>query len=148
MDVKHPLKMDPISALGLAASIIQIIDATTTTIKYLNDVKAAPKDRAQLAQEATSILVLLTQLRYRLEGADSEDPWYNGIRRLGTDNGPLQQLHDTMVSLADKLEPKSGIKTVGKALLWSLEKRECTELLSKIQRLNVLISLALQDDHL
>ena len=140
--------MDLISGLGLVASITQLIDATTTTLKHLNNVNSAPRDRAQLAQEATGILVLLTQLRYRLEGADSKNPWYNGIRRLGTDNGPLQQLHNTMVFLAEKLQPKSGIKRAGKALLWSLEKRECAELLSKIQRLNVLISLALQDDQL
>ena len=140
--------MDVITGAGLVASIIQIIDATTKAIKYLNDVKDAPKDRVQLAHEATSILVLLTQLRYRLEGEDAKASWYAGIRGLGSVNGPLMQLHGAMLSLAKRLEPSFGMKRAAKALVWTIEKKECTEILGKIQRLNLLVSLALQGDRL
>ena len=56
--------MDPITAAGLIASIAQLIGTTTQTIQYLNDMKDAPKYRAKLAQEASSLLMLLTDLRY------------------------------------------------------------------------------------
>ena len=108
--------MDPITGLGLVASVIQIIGATSTAIKYLNDAKDAPKDRAQLAQKVTNILVLLTQLRYRLEGADTKGAWYDGIRRLGIDNGPLQQLHRTMVSFAKNTRAEVGHQECGESL--------------------------------
>lgn len=55
--------MDPVTVVGLAASIVQLIDATTTVIKYLNDVKDAPKDRATLAREGSGLLALFTDLR-------------------------------------------------------------------------------------
>ena len=140
--------MDPITGLGLAVNIIQIIDTTTKAVKYLNDVKDAPKDRALLAQEATSTLVLLTQLRYRLEGTNAKDPWHVGIRSLGALDGPLAQLLAAMNSLATKLEPSSGMRKVAKVLIWSIEKKECVEILGRIQRINVLISVVLQGDQM
>ncbi len=59
--------MDPASAIGLGASIVQLIDATAKAIQYLNEVKNAPKERAKLARVATGLLSLLTDLRYRIE---------------------------------------------------------------------------------
>jgi hypothetical protein len=81
--------MDPITAVGLAASVVQLIDATTTAIKYLNDVNDAPTDRATLAREGSSLLALFTDLRYRVEEADSTGAWFAGIRSLGVEGGPL-----------------------------------------------------------
>ncbi len=60
---------DPITAIGLAASIVQLIDATTKAYKYLNEVKHATKDRAELAMEAANLVPLLTSLRNRVEKA-------------------------------------------------------------------------------
>ena len=140
--------MDPITGLDLAVNIIQIIDTTTKAVKYLNDVKDAPKDRALLAQEATSTLVLLTQLGYRLEGTNTIDPWHVGIRSLGALDGPLAQLLAAMNSLAIKLEPSSRMRKVAKVLIWSIEKKESVEILGRIQRINVLISVALQGDQM
>src|SRR5438046_7959257 len=105
-------------AVGLAASIVQLIDATTKIIKYLNDVKDAPKDRARLARETTSLLALLTDLRYRVDEAKSTDPWFTGVRSLGVERGPLEQFKEAMEELARKLKPESGVKMFSKALRW------------------------------
>jgi hypothetical protein len=140
--------MDPVTAVGLAASIIQLIDATTTAVKYLNDVKDAPKDRGTPAREGSSLLALFTDLRYRLEEAESTDPWFTGVRSLGVEGGPLDQFKDAMEELAMKLKPEAGIKNFGKALIWTLDKNEINNILSKIERLKALVSLALQKDHL
>jgi hypothetical protein len=79
--------MDLVTVVGLAFSIIQLIDAIVKAVKYLNYVKNASKDRAMLAQEATSLLVLLTNLRYRVEDPKTADPWFTGICSLGVEGG-------------------------------------------------------------
>ncbi len=58
--------MEAVTAVGLAASIVQLINVRTTAKaeKYLNDVEDAPKDRSRLAQEASSLLPLLMSLRF------------------------------------------------------------------------------------
>jgi hypothetical protein len=141
-------RMDPAAVVGLAASIVQLIGATTKAIKYLNDVKNAPKDRARLAREAISLLGLLTDLRYRVEEVKSTDPWLSGIHSLGVEGGPLEQFKNAMDELAVKLKPKSGVKGFGRVLLWTLDKNEIGNILSKIERLKTLVSFSLQKDHL
>jgi hypothetical protein len=140
--------MDPITAVGLAASIVQLIDATTKAIKYLNGVKDAPKERATLAREGSSLLALFIDLRYRVEEAKSTDTWFTGVRSLTGEGGPLGQFKDIMEELAKKLKPEAGIKKFGKALIWTLDKNEISNILSKIERLKTLVTLALQKDHL
>jgi hypothetical protein len=132
----------------LVASIIQLIDVTAQTIKYLNDIKEAPKDRGRLARETTSLLALLTDLRYRVEEAKSAEPWFTSVCALGVEGGPLSQLYEAMETLVRKLRLERGLKKLGKALVWTLEKNDVLEILSKIERLKTLVSLALQNDHL
>jgi hypothetical protein len=140
--------MDPVTAIGLVASIVQLIDATTTAIKYLNDVKDAPKDRATLAREAANLLVLLMDLRCRVEEAEPTDPCFIGVRSLGVKGGPLDQFKETMENLANEMKPQTGMKKLGKTLLWTLDKNNISDILSKIERLKTLVILALGKDHL
>ena len=77
--------MDPLS---ITATILQL---TSRVIEYLNDVKDAPKDRAQCAIEASNLYSLLTTLRYRLEEGNSNEPWYAEVQKLCTKDGPLDQ---------------------------------------------------------
>ena len=73
--------MDPISIVGLSASVIQISDATIKILRYLNDVRNASKEQAQIAQEGTLLLALLTSIKYRLEITDAKDQWARGVLR-------------------------------------------------------------------
>ena len=138
--------MDPITTVGLVASIAQIIGAITKVLRYLNDVKNAPKARAQVAQEASLLLALLTSLRYRLEDTDSKDLWVQGVMTLGMASGPLDQFREALEALAGKLQSSGTVKSVGKALLWHFEKKEVDEFLNRMERLKSFISLALQGD--
>jgi hypothetical protein len=138
--------MDPVSAIGLIASLASLIDATSTTLRYLNNVKNAPKSRAQIAQEASLLLALLTNLRYRLEDSDASEPWVQGVLTLGMANGPLDQFKVVLESLAMRLHNPSTGKSIGKALVWPFEKKEIDELLGKMERLKSFINLALQGD--
>lgn len=139
--------MDPITVIGLVASVVQLIETTAIVVQYLNEVKNAPKERARLAQEVTNLLALLTTLRYKLEEANGTDPWFVGIRSLGVALGPLDQLKNAMEDLAKKLEARDGLK-ISKSLIWPINKKECDRILAKIEREKTSIGLALQGDTL
>ena len=138
--------MDPVSVIGLIASLAQLIDATSKTLGYLNNVKNAPKARGQVAQEASLLLVLLTSLRYRLEDTDPHDGWVKGVLMLGMANGPLEQFKEALESLATRLRSSGTSKSVGKALGWHFEKKEVDDLIGKMERLKSFVNLALQGD--
>jgi len=112
-------------------------------------VKDASRDRAKLATEAASLLVLLTKLRYA-EEADRGDAWFTGIRSLGQSNGPLEQFKRALEQLATKLGPVNGsrVKKFSKTLSWTLNKEKINDTLSEIERLKTNVGLTLQKDHL
>ncbi|KAF2175434.1 hypothetical protein K469DRAFT_647119, partial [Zopfia rhizophila CBS 207.26] len=139
--------MDPITAIGFAANIVQIIDAVVKVVGYLNDVKDAPKDRARLARESTSLLAFLTDFRYKVEESSTDDPWFSSIRLLAAPGGPLEQFRDEMDELARKLKPQSGLRKFGKALVWTLDKNDINNIISRIERLKALVSISRQEDH-
>ncbi|RYP26030.1 hypothetical protein DL768_011840 [Monosporascus sp. mg162] len=136
--------MDPVS---LTASIVAILQLTGKVIEYLNDVKDASKDRARCAIEASNIYNLLVTLKYRLEEGNSNEPWYAAVRALGVQNGPLDQYKHALEQLQPKTESGSGIKKMANALMWRLSKEEVTSILSRMERLNGLVQIALEMDH-
>ena len=140
--------MDLCSAVGLAASILQIINTTAQIIQYLKDVRKAPEESAQLQREAVSLLGLLMNLRDRVEHANEKDAWCVQICSLAGQGGPLDQYHSAMIALAKKLTPVSGVEKLEKRLLWTFDKKQIKATLDLIERLKSLISLALQGDHL
>lgn len=141
--------MDPVTAVGLVAAVVQLIDVTSKVIAYVNNIKDAPKDRANLSREAASLLTLLIDLRSRAEEATtSASPWFSGLQSLGGEGGLLVDLHNALEKIADKLVPTTGVKNLKRALCWTFEKKEIDAILSKIERLKTLIGLALQKDQL
>ena len=134
--------------VSFLAVVVQLIDVTSKAVQYFNDVKDAPKDRAKLAREAANILPLFTELRYRVEETTSTDLWFTGLRSLGGEGGSLMEFKTAMESIADKLNPATSFVNLKRVLRWTLDKREIDAILSKIERLKTLVSLALQKDHL
>ena len=138
--------MDPVSAIGLVASIVQLISTTSKVIKYVDEVKDAPTERASLASEAANLVPLLMSLKQRVETSSSTDPWFASVRSLGLPGGPLTELQVLMEQLGGKL--RSRKKKLSGQLLWPSDQKECLALLAKIERVKSLIGLAMQDDHL
>ncbi|KAL9629066.1 MAG: hypothetical protein Q9204_005491 [Flavoplaca sp. TL-2023a] len=132
--------------VGLTASVTQLIDITAKAIKYLNSVKEASKERAGLFQEASSLLPLLVNLQARVNAAKPSEPWFNDVGLLGIENGPLDQLRKALVQLTEKLKPKRGVEKAARALIWTLDKAFCDNILHKIERVKSSVSLALQGD--
>jgi hypothetical protein len=137
--------MDPLS---VTASIVAILQLTTEVIKYLNDVKDAPKDRARLAIEASNLSNLLVSLRYRLEEGRSNEAWYKEVNSLGVQDGPLDQYKHALEKLQLKVLGGTGLAKIGNALVWKFGKEEVGCILSRIERLKSLVQIALQMDHL
>lgn len=137
--------MEPLSATG---SIIGILQLSNKVVGYLNDVKGASKDRAKCAIEAANLHSLLTNLRFRLEEADANTPWYTAIRALAVENGPLDQFKQALEELQDKLTGEGRWYKAGNALVWKFKKEEVTIILSRMERLKTLVEIALGTDHL
>ncbi|MCJ1469647.1 hypothetical protein MMC07_008283 [Pseudocyphellaria aurata] len=135
--------MDPLS---VTASIIAIIQLSSEVLGYLNDVKNASKDRIRCAVEASNTYGLLVSLRFRLEESSNE-PWYNAVRALGVENGPLDQFKQALEQLRTRMTGGSTLKKVGDALTWKFSKEEVTCILGRIERLKTLVQVALEMDH-
>jgi len=137
--------MDPLS---ITASIVAVLQLTSTLIEYTSSVKDASKDRAQCANEALNLYNLLFRLSTRLEEANSNERWYAAVRDLAVKDGPFDQYKYALELLLPKVASASGIKNIGNALLWKFSKEEVTNILLRIERLKTLVQIALEMDHL
>jgi hypothetical protein len=137
--------MDGLSA---AASIIAVLQLTGAVIGYLNDVKDAPKECQQCTIEASNIQNLLINLRYRLEQGQAGDPWFTAVRALNIENGPLDQYKQALEQLRSRVEIQDGVQKVKRRLLWKFSKEEVASILARMERLNSLVNIALEMDHL
>ena len=134
--------MDPITAIGLVASIVQLIDAMAKFIKYVSEVKDVPKEIETLSLEAANLMPLLMALKQRVNKASGNDPWFSSVYSLGVVGGPIPLLQAAMDALSVRL--KSRKKKIRGHLSWPSDKRDC----ARIERMMSHIGLALQDDHL
>ena len=133
--------------VGLAASIITVIQLTGTVIGYLHSVKGATKDRERIIAEATNTSGLLSGLHFRLESADEGSDWYVAICALGVEGGPLDQYKAALELLQDRLAPPSRLHNMKGALVWHFSKQEVETVLEWIERLKSLTQIALEMDH-
>lgn len=140
--------MDPLS---ITASIIAVMQLTSTLLTYLNSVKDAPKERAHCAIEVSNLYNLLTVLRYRVEDSESNEPWHNALRVLTVltvHGGPLDQYRHSLDKILEKTSGSSGGRKLENSLLWSFRRDDVKELLGRLERLKTIISIALEMDHL
>jgi hypothetical protein len=138
--------MDPLS---IAASIIAILQLSNKVLSYLIDINDASKDRAKCAIEASNVHSLLTNLRYRLEDADAQAPWFTAVRGLAVEDGPLDQFRHALQLLQDRMTGNTGrLEKVRQTLIWKVKKEEMEHILKTMERLKTLVGIALQMDHL
>lgn len=136
--------MDPVSAV---ASVITLVGVTSKTVKYVNEMRDAPKERQNLSKETADLLPMLTGLRKMIEDQGRSGISFDGVKSLVTVDGPLDQLREALEQLNKKVKAKKGIKNHARVLFWPLDKEECKEVLGKIERVKSLISLALEGEN-
>jgi hypothetical protein len=135
--------MDPLS---MTASIIAILELTSALTSYTNDVRHATREQKRVAVEASNLYSLLTSLRFRVEEAQADEPWFNQVKLLGIENGPLDQFKDALEKMVEQIPSPRRRDQVKSALTWQFTKVEVENALKRIERLKSLIQCALTED--
>ena len=140
--------MDPVTAIGAGASVLQLIGVAGKALKYLGDIKNAPRERLRLTQELDSLYGILIELESREDEAKAsgDNKWLRGFQSLTVKFGPIEQLRTALESIVDKLKPTPKFQKIGKTLIWPFTKREIEEILNQVERQKSTISFALQGD--
>ncbi|SJL14212.1 uncharacterized protein ARMOST_17667 [Armillaria ostoyae] len=152
-------------ALGIASSIISLVDVSWTIFKYLKDVKEASKERDSLSAELSGLVCWLNEVKLVTDTAQPNDPWLATMQRL---SDPVAQLTALLKDLKKefKLAPngtpekviKPGINKAKSRLLgkvteathrlsWKFKKESVEDALKKIERIKSLMIVAVQYDH-
>ncbi|KAJ7270945.1 ankyrin repeat-containing domain protein [Mycena rebaudengoi] len=120
--------MDPVTAVGLVASILQLVAALKSVLDLGRDAVNAPKVQRDLLLEVENLAPLLEDLKHRAQQPNNQA--VNGLQKL---EKPLGQLKETMEHINRKLG--SANKVGSKALVWTFwNKKEVDEDLAKIER--------------
>ncbi|KAJ7291476.1 hypothetical protein C8J57DRAFT_1491957 [Mycena rebaudengoi] len=123
-----------VSAVGLVASILQLVAAAKSVIDPGRDVVNATKDQRDLLLEVQNLAPLLEDLKYRLQQPNNQ--LVNGIQKL---EKPLGQLKETMENITRKLG--SANKVGSKPLIWTFwNKKEIDEDMGKIERFKAVLN--------
>jgi len=133
--------------LSVAASIIAVVQITSSVIRYLSDVKNAPKECDECMIELSNSNVLLLQLKSHLDKSNSHEPWYAKAHTLNVKNGLLDQYKLALEHLLAKVESTNKVKLVH-VLMWASIKNEVASILARTERLKTFISVELGMDHL
>ena len=135
--------------LSISASIIAILELTSTVTQYLKDVKDGSEDRARISSEMTSVTSILFLLREQAREDKQNASWTSTFQSLNVEKGPLDQIRMALERLSKELAPgATRLRKVGKAMSWPFKKAEIEEILGIIERAKALLILARQNDHM
>jgi len=125
--------MDPLS---LAASIIALLQLTSSVVQYIGDVADGREERIGLRNEISSTYGPLHMLHDRIvaekkrldAGEEANESWLSSVMQLGVKNGPMRQyervLEELQVERDKYITPSVGklkkVKSWGKALAWPI----------------------------
>ncbi|KAJ7291478.1 hypothetical protein C8J57DRAFT_1458321 [Mycena rebaudengoi] len=127
--------MDPVSAVGFVASILQLVAAAKSAIVLGRDAVNATKDQRDLLLEVQNITPLLEDLQHRLQQPKNQSV-NTFIQKL---EKPLEQLNGTMEHIVRKLG--SSNKVGSTALMWTFwNKTEVDADLAKIERFKTVLN--------
>jgi hypothetical protein len=141
--------MDP---LGLIANVTAVLQLANDAVKFLSDVKDAPKECSMRMEEVSNLNELLSRLHDRLNEAlseaSTEGPWHAEVQALAIENGPLDQYKQALQDLFLKVKPANGTRKLANALMWSFVKEEVAGIFERTERLKTHVSIVLELDHL
>lgn len=116
--------------LSISASIVAIIQMTSTIIGYLSDLKDAPEDRKQLLNEVVNVHCLVNILQAlarqpgpgfiiagNLEKAEWKSGWLETLQTLDRPGGLFEEIHCALKRLESKLAPAHGRNKVARSFL-------------------------------
>lgn len=141
-----------VDPLSVTASIIAVLQLSSSVLRYLVDVKDASADRQILIREISSTRGILSTLNETVDDARvSDETWSAAIRSLEDPDGPLSVLTTTLTQLATTLKGSAsatGIKKAANSLRWPFKQSEVEKILRVIECQKSTLSLALENDHI
>ncbi|KAJ7218758.1 ankyrin repeat-containing domain protein [Mycena rebaudengoi] len=127
--------MDPVSAVGLVASILQLVAAAKSAIDLGRDARNATKDQRDLLLEVQNLTPLLEDLKHRLQQPNNQSVNVF-IQKL---DKPLEQLKGAVEHIARKLGSTNKVGST--ALIWTFwNKTEVDADLAKIERFKTVLN--------
>jgi hypothetical protein len=137
--------------LSVTASILAVLQLSSTVLKYLVGLKDASADRRSLIREISSTRGILSTLNETVDDARvSGESWSATAQSLADPDGPLGVLTTTLQQLYATLQGSAsatGIKKAANSLQWPFKHSEVEKILSIIERQKSTLSLALENDH-
>lgn len=137
--------------LSISASIIAVLQLTSTVIQYISDVQDASQERLRLRDEISSSSWALYMLKDRTEQARESLSWQSSMALLGRPGGPLEQFRGTVEQLVARLLPTKkgkGLGELGRVIAWPFQRDEVLRFVNVLERQKSLFHLALQNDSL
>jgi hypothetical protein len=134
--------MDPLS---VSASIIALLQISSTIIQYLADLGSASTERLRLLMDLSNTTMLLSMLKDTPQATQESGPWNSTMQCL---DSPLKQFKILLEKIAGKLAPAHGMKKLGKAILWPFQKEELKDIFNSLERYKTLFGLAMHNDHM
>jgi hypothetical protein len=141
-----------IAAVGLASSILGIIQLTGTVITqgsiYMGDVKSAPKEFRQLLQELVTLNGILSALKTQFDSfqATNNYPQLLALELLDKPEGPLESCKDIVNLVREIIESLNG--RLSRCFLGPLRARNIQQCLARLERLKSVLQLALYADQM
>jgi hypothetical protein len=129
---------DPVTLIGLVASVVQLVQTGAKVCSYLNDVKNASEEQRGLSHEVNCIGYLLEELQkcVLVDLSNPNDPRVIGMQRL---EESLADCKKKMEKLSRELEP-SRVKKFWKRLTWTWHKNEIKDTIITIGRFKSMLS--------
>ncbi|KAF5543309.1 ankyrin repeat domain-containing protein [Fusarium mexicanum] len=136
--------MDP---LGATASIIAILQLSTTATHYVVSAKGATKQQRRLHEEIRGCEGMLLQLKDILENERPDPTRAPRISLLEGIHSPFKRLETLFESIKVNLDPKKGLTKALSSLTWPFNEKDVNEVVAAIQRETTLLQLLLENDN-
>ena len=135
--------MDPVTAIGLVAASAQLVGQGASVLKYLSDVKEAPRQAEKLLNEMTAMIDVVTLLKLRFDSFPERIP--ESQQTPITDS--LDSLKELLQEMEARCDPKQRRGAIQR-LKWPFQMKETVQYLEKIQRQKEILNLVLQNEQL
>lgn len=135
-------------------TVWSLVETTIKVVNYLDSVKNAKKEVEELKTELSGLYALYTHIkdveeRVKEFTSTTLNTWRSAIRSLGAENGPLAEYARTLATLSQKYgDRKSSWDSFRLRVTWISAKQDAQELLSKMGRAKLDISLLLNLDQI
>lgn len=131
--------------LSIAASIIALVQATTTAVKFIGEVKDSSSECSRLLVELSMTSGILDSIRTLLED-DLKETWLVTARSLAKPQGPFQEYERLINTIVSKIRPATGLRKAGKAIAWPFKREEVKDMVAALERQKSIFVLALELD--